>query len=523
MSSPQKSSNSVLMVLDDEELFGTANGADDNWYHLGSNLRVSLSSKSGGGGAVATKLASSTDDNNSNEEEWVESAGWRDALLNRGQSKLSALYNLLRSEPHQVTLSAGHDIWMLGQVYSLAHRTVPQQQRLLEAFAHDLASRFYFSYRRDFAPLRPSGLQTDTGWGCVHRAGQMMLAEAFSRHFLGRGWRVGGHEQRKHALERQIVSWFDDKPSAHIPYSLHNICQVGAMFDTPPGVWFSPSLIAHVLAFLVQSHRPGDLMAVVMRDATVVKGQVLDACRYDASEERIQRELLFAIDSFRSSNGAPSSAELAASSSPPAAAAAAAAAHAGPLDLPRVQVHDGGPLAELCESYRGESAETPGNARAFRPLLLFVPMRLGVDELNQEYARQLVALLRMEQTIGIVAGEPSRAYFVVASQADAVFVLDPHVVQPYEPLTESASLDRFHCRLPRTVAIDALAPTMLAGFYCADERDFRHLCERLEVLAQVSEPIISVVDSVSVLDGQRNSIVQSLRPDTDPLLMSLAI
>lgn len=518
-------------MLDDDELFGTANGADDNWYHLGSNLRVSLSTKgnnnsnSNSNGSisqsllVATKLASSGADEN--EEEWVESAGWRDALMNRGQSKLSALYNLLRSEPHQVTLSAGHDIWMLGQMYSLAHRTVPQQQRLLEAFAHDLASRFYFTYRRDFAALRPSGLQTDTGWGCVHRAGQMMLAEAFSRHFLGRGWRVGGHDQRKHALERQIVSWFDDKPSAHIPYSLHNICQVGAMFDTPPGVWFSPSLIAHVLAFLVQSHRPGDLMAVVMRDATVVKGQVLDACRYDASEERIQRELLFAIDSFRSSNipplANPATASSAASSSAPAVAPA------GPLDLPRVQVHDGGPLAELCESYRGESAETPGDSRAFRPLLLFVPMRLGVDELNPEYERQLVALLRMEQTIGIVAGEPARAYFVVASQADAVFVLDPHTVQPYEPLTENSSLDRFHCRLPRTVAINALAPTMLAGFYCADERDFRHLCERLEVLAQVSEPIISVVDSVSVLDGQRNSIVQSLRPDTDPLLMSLAI
>jgi cysteine protease ATG4 len=512
-SSSQKQSNSVLLVLDDEELFGTANGADDNWYHLGSNLRASLSSTKGKDPAVEL-VGSPSSVNNNEDEEWVESAGWREALMNRGQSKLSALYNLLRSEPHQVTLSAGHDIWMLGQVYSLAHRTVPQQQRLLEAFAHDLASRFYFSYRRDFAPLRPSGLQTDTGWGCVHRAGQMMLAEAFSRHFLGRSWRVGGHDERKHALERQIVSWFDDKPSAHIPYSLHNICQVGAMFDTPPGVWFSPSLIAHVLAFLVQSHRPGDLMAVVMRDATVVKGQVLDACRYDSSEERIQRELLFAIDSFRSSN--PPSLTTAPTSVPPPSVVAAA-----PIDLPRVQVHDGGPLAELCESYRGESGETPGN-RAFRPLLLFVPMRLGVEELNQEYVKQLVTLLRMEQTIGIVAGEPALAYFVVASQADAVFVLDPHVVQQYEPLAENSSLDRFHSRLPRTVAISALAPTMLAGFYCRDERDFRHLCERLEVLSQVSEPIISVVDSVSVLDGQRG-VVQSLRPDTDPLLMSLAI
>lgn len=522
--------------MDDAELFDGSSEINDgtgDWWHLGTNMRASLSTAAAAAAAVtavtARKRVPVLDENDDNdtttaeEEEDIDVAygggGWSETLLNRGQSKLSALYNLLRREPHQVTLSTAHDIWLLGQLYGVAHSSVAQQQRLLEAFAHDVASRFYFTYRRDFAPLRPSGIQTDTGWGCVHRAGQMMLAEAFSRHFLGREWRVGGRDARKAALERQIVAWFDDKPSAHIPYSLHNICQVGAMFDTPAGAWFSPSLIAHVLAFLVQSHRPGDLAAVVMRDATVVKRQVYDACSYDASDERIQRELLFAIDQFRGGSGAGEQVTAPATVSSPVG---------GVLDLPRVQVHDGGPLAELCESWRGADAAaasptTPG-AVAFRPLLLFVPMRLGVDELNPQYERQVAALLRMEQSIGVVAGEPSRAYYVVASQADAVFYLDPHVVLPYEPLSESSSLEQFHCRLPRTLAIASLAPTMLAGFYCRDERDFRRLTERLEMLSQASEAIIGVVDSHAAdsadADAWRGA-VQSLRPDTDPLLLSM--
>ena len=534
----------ILLEMDDAELFdGSAeNDGSGDWWHLGTNMRASLSTTAAATTAMATKANAAPsakkrvpalgendddddDDNDDIDDDGVDLAyggaatsGWSEALLSRGQSKLSALYNLLRREPHQVTLSTAHDIWMLGQLYGVAHSSVAQQRRLLEAFAHDVASRFYFTYRRDFAPLRPSGIQTDTGWGCVHRAGQMMLAEAFARHFLGRDWRVGGRDARKAALERQIVAWFDDKPSAHIPYSLHNICQVGAMFDTPAGAWFSPSLIAHVLAFLVQSHRPGDLAAVVMRDATVVKRQVYDACSYDASDERIQRELLFAIDQFRGGSGAGEQVTAPATVSAPAG---------GVLDLPRVRVHDGGPLAELCESWRGADATasggTPG-AVAFRPLLLFVPMRLGVDELNPQYERQVAALLRMEQSIGIVAGEPSRAYYVVASQADAVFYLDPHVVLPYEPLSENSSLEQFHCRLPRTLAIASLAPTMLAGFYCRDERDFRRLTERLEMLSQASEAIIGVVDAHAADDADTDlwrGAVQSLRPDTDPLLLSL--
>ena len=510
------SSGPILLELPESELLNIDGNAETSevtgdWWHLGTNMRASLSSnaKLSSVPAVASKATPFANDD---EDESVYggagmSSGWSEALLNRGQSKLSALYNLLRREPNQVTLSTAHDIWMLGRVYGVANSGVAQQRRLLEAFAHDVASRFFFTYRRDFAPLRPSGIQTDTGWGCVHRAGQMMLAEAFSRHFLGRDWRVGQHDARKAAQERQIVAWFDDKPSAHIPYSLHNICQVGAMFDTPPGAWFSPSLIAHVLAFLVQSHRPGDLAAVVMRDATVVKSQVYDACSYDGSEERVQRELLFAIDRFRGGSGAGEQVT---------APATVSAAGGGVWELPRVQVHDGGPLAELCDSWRG--AESPG-ALAFRPLLLFVPMRLGVDRVGPQYERQVAALLRMEQTIGIVAGEPSRAYYVVASQADAVFYLDPHVVLPYEPLSENSSLEHFHCRLPRTLAISALAPTMLAAFYCRDERDFRRLCDRLEMLSQVNEPIIGVVESDAV--NVARDVVQSLRPDTDPLLFSM--
>lgn len=76
---------------------------------------------------------------------------------------------------------------------------------------------------------------------------------------------------------------------------------------------------------------------------------------------------------------------------------------------------------------------------------------------------------------------------------------------------------------PRTVAISALSPSLLVGFYCENESSWRRLTERLEMLSQASEPIIGVVDKHSADIDESASLLQSLQPNSDPLLMSLVV
>src|SRR5581483_8196230 len=62
----------------------------------------------------------------------------------------------------------------------------PNQSKLFE-FLLDFQSRIFCCYRKDFPPIEPAFHTTDTGWGCMHRTGQSLLAQAFLWVLLGRG------------------------------------------------------------------------------------------------------------------------------------------------------------------------------------------------------------------------------------------------------------------------------------------------------------------------------------------------
>jgi len=60
-------------------------------------------------------------------------------------------------------------------------------QGVLVAFLQDFHSRFWFSYRKDFARLEPSFFVSDVGWGCMLRTAQMLVAHGIANVLLSRG------------------------------------------------------------------------------------------------------------------------------------------------------------------------------------------------------------------------------------------------------------------------------------------------------------------------------------------------
>ncbi|KAJ9665966.1 Cysteine protease atg4 [Coniosporium apollinis] len=155
------------------------------------------------------------------------------------------------------------------------------------AFLDDFESRIWFTYRSNFASIQKSespkavasmsfsvrlkqlgnqgGFTSDSGWGCMIRSGQSLLANALVMLQLGREWRRG----QKREEERRILSLFADDPKA--PFSIHRFVEHGAQAcGKHPGEWFGPSATARCIQALSNGYQDAGLKVYITGDGSDV-------------------------------------------------------------------------------------------------------------------------------------------------------------------------------------------------------------------------------------------------------------
>ncbi|OQN98892.1 hypothetical protein B0A48_15238 [Cryoendolithus antarcticus] len=150
-------------------------------------------------------------------------------------------------------------------------------------FLDDLEAKLWLTYRSNFTPIPRSpdpaatsnmsfstrlrnltaqaGFTSDTGWGCMIRSGQSMLANTLAELRLGRDWRVGKEKQ----AHKDLLALFADAPEA--PFSIHKYVEHGAQAcGKHPGEWFGPSATARCIQALVAKNPSLNLRVYVRPD-----------------------------------------------------------------------------------------------------------------------------------------------------------------------------------------------------------------------------------------------------------------
>jgi cysteine protease ATG4 len=108
----------------------------------------------------------------------------------------------------------------------------------------DISTRIWFTYRKGFSQINGNGPDSDQGWGCMIRCGQMLLAETFMRISLGRDFKWSTTDNGN-PFYIKILSYFRDEKLA--PYSIQQIAMMGVGEGIQIGKWFGPNAIAQVL------------------------------------------------------------------------------------------------------------------------------------------------------------------------------------------------------------------------------------------------------------------------------------
>ncbi|CAO3689826.1 unnamed protein product [Rhizopus stolonifer] len=315
-------------------------------------------------------------------------------------------------------LKVNDTIWLLGRSYSITPLD-PLQRELFEAqkdhqevpwptdFYEDFTSRLWMTYRHHYPPIRPSSHQTDIGWGCMLRSGQSLLANTFLLHFLGRDWRRSDQSTWKEYS--RIAHWFLDELSPRAPFSIHRIALLGKQLGKNIGEWFGPSTISQVIQALVSDFAPANLSVYVASDSMIYREEVYQA----ATGKR--PAIYFSHD------------------------------------------------REAKALYDASTVPTPKAAQTdiFKPLLILIPLRLGIDSLHPTYHGALKACFEMPYCVGIAGGRPNSSLYFMGLVADELIYLDPHYSRPAletKSLSEYTPEDfnSYHCPIPRKIHISQI-------------------------------------------------------------------
>ena len=75
-------------------------------------------------------------------------------------------------------------------------------------------------------------------------------------------------------------------------------------------------------------------------------------------------------------------------------------------------------------------ADLSPETNPWRPLLILIPIRLGVETLNPLYIPGIKQALASSYCTGIAGGKNRSSYYILGYQGDQLLCLDPHTVQP---------------------------------------------------------------------------------------------
>lgn len=162
--------------------------------------------------------------------------------------------------------------------------------------------------------------------------------------------------------------------------------------------------------------------------------------------------------------------------------------------------------SDIYENQFLHTAVIDGN---FKPTLILLGLRLGIDTVNKVYWDGIKQLLACPQSAGIAGGRPSSSHYFFGYQGDYLFYLDPHYPRPSfaaEVPTDFTidNVNSFHTNKIRRLHLNEMDPSMLVGILVRDREDWVNWKESVaqspvKRIVQISkEPFEPKRSSVSV-------------------------
>lgn len=148
-------------------------------------------------------------------------------------------------------------------------------------------------------------------------------------------------------------------------------------------------------------------------------------------------------------------------------------------------------------------------------VLLWIPMRLGLDGISADYVQPLIHLLSTRYCLGMAGGRPNSALYFVGFREGQLLYLDPHHTRPAIKSAEPTEEDvqTYQCASLGQIALGSIDPCFVVGFLLPDREALQHWRGEMEkIVTDDGVPLMSFTTS-GRSDGEATSHAVNIDDD----------
>ena len=112
----------------------------------------------------------------------------------------------------------------------------------------------------------------------------------------------------------------------------------------------------------------------------------------------------------------------------------------------------------------------------FQNILILIPLRLGLTNINDQYLKYLFDFLELPQSVGFIGGKPTKSFYFVGYQNNDFIYLDPHnnqnLIDHENFFPKLHDLLSYHDKDINLIDSKTIDPSLTIGFFIKNEQDF---------------------------------------------------
>ena len=113
-------------------------------------------------------------------------------------------------------------------------------------------------------------------------------------------------------------------------------------------------------------------------------------------------------------------------------------------------------------------------------LLVIIPLRLGLNKVDETFFPQIKSILIHELSVGILGGKSNSAMYYIGYSSSSMIALDPHTTQRSVEDMNEEDISTYHTNSPRLISLQNIDTTMAFWFYIKDSSEWETFINSIE-------------------------------------------